>query len=158
MNSTNLSKIYIACICFSVGALTCNSEPAPTNAPARLTGSILKLEDAVSKADAVFAGIVEDEGGGSYKSLGEITYYHVKVRTSQVFCGTVGGLVFVSARVGYAKKENEEDLKKGGSYIFIVKKNSQQTPDPFVALKIIPATDDNITKVKALIAALPVGK
>ena len=47
---------------------------------------------------------------------------------------------------------HEQLPKVGNTYIFFVKKIAHPDPDPYRAIKLLPATDDNIAKVKALIA------
>jgi hypothetical protein len=53
---------------------------------------------------------------------------------------------------------HEETPTVGNSYIFFVVTVIHPDPDPYKAHKILPATEDNIAKVKALIAAAPTDK
>jgi len=64
----------------------------------------------------------------------------------------VAGQLTASLKVfmGYRQKPPES----GNSYIFFVRKNGSE----FAVLKLLPATDANIAKVKALIAAAPAPK
>lgn len=48
--------------------------------------------------------------------------------------------------------------KYGNSYIFFVNRNYSGSDNPFTALKLLPATDDNIAKVKKLIATASASK
>ena len=77
----------------------------------------------------------------------------MKVKSSQVLFGKVSDIILVTVHVTWDSRVHEEVPVKGDSYIFFLKKGSQEGLDPFTVFKLLPATDDNIAKVKALIAA-----
>ena len=120
-----------------------------------LSGSSLKSEDTVIKSDAIFIGQITQMGFQSLKAAGRSSYYGNIVKILQVLRGTVDAQIKITLYVYYVSDTPENPPKTGNSYIFFVKKNAPGQPDPYAALKLLPATDDNIAKVKALIAASP---
>ena len=122
------------------------------NPSSGLSGSDLKAEDVVVKSDAVFIGnITGVVAGASAKEQG-VTTFVVSVGVTECLRGDVAGQLTASLKVfmGYRQKPPES----GNSYIFFVRKNGSE----FAVLKLLPATDANIAKVKALIAAAPAPK
>jgi hypothetical protein len=130
---------------------------ASQNEPA-LTGSSQKSEDIVVKADAVFVGEITTIGFGGFKAPGESVYRGVQIKVLQVFRGTVADSIAVTLHVVGRMEFHEDPPKVGNSYILFVKKSDQGQPDAYTVLKLILATDANIAKVKALIAAVPASK
>ena len=135
---------------------------AQNNAPAEmvLSGSTFKSEDVLAKADVVFVGTITEAGSEvllppTAPYAGPL-YGGVKVNVLQVLRGSIGAQVSVSLFTSFVHHEKLHTV--GSSYIFFVKKNAPGQPDPYTALKLLPATGDNIAKVKALIATAPASK
>ena|ERR1700734_861270 len=128
------------------------------NEPHSPIGSSLKSEDLVPRCNAILIGTILDMGLASAKSPDRMAFYHVKVSPSQVLFGKVRHTISVTIHVTWDSHVHEEVPVKGESYIFFLKTGSQEGIDPFTVLKLLPATDDNIAKVKALIAAAPASK
>ena len=103
-------------------------------------------------------GEITTIGFGGFKAPGESVYRGVQVIVLQVLRGTVADSIAVTLHVVGRTEFHEDPPKVGGSYIFFVEKNAQGEADSYTVLKLIPATDANITKVKALIAAAPTSK
>jgi hypothetical protein len=118
-----------------------------------LSGSTLKSEDIAVKVDAVFVGEITDPGLTVPTSPGMASYNGVQVKVLQVLRGSIDAQT-ITVKLDIFAANREEPPKVGTQYIFFVKKDG----DRFTALKLLPATDDHITKVKALIAAAPAGK
>lgn len=116
-----------------------------------LSGSRLKSEDVTTKVDAVFIGEIEEIGFPTTLSPGALTYHGVKVKVLQVLRGSVGAEVTVTLYAERTSNVREQAPKVSGTYIFFIK----QTPGWNIVHKLLPATDDNIAKVKQLIAAAP---
>ncbi|MCE0482916.1 MAG: hypothetical protein LV479_01605 [Methylacidiphilales bacterium] len=136
----------------ALGAMGAKAQSEPV-----LTGSSIKVEDVVLKSDAIFSGTITQElGPPNLKGIGE-NYYGVHVHVIKIYLGTVAQDVTVSILV-LPRRLNEWAPLQGQTYIFFVKKNAQAASDQFTVLKLLPATDANVTKVKALIAAAPAGK
>ncbi len=124
----------------------------------KLSGSDLKSEDAAAKSDGIFVGKITQIGLPNAKAAGQVAYYGNKVHVLQVLRGAIGAQVKVTLYVHYVSDIPENPPKVDGTYIFFVKKIANPDPDPYKALKLLPATDANIARVQALIAAAPAGK
>jgi len=116
-----------------------------------LNGSTLKAEDIAAKADAVFVGEIIQMGFPNPSAPG-LASYGTQVKVLQVLRGSVDAQITVT--IDTHAMNREEPPKVGTQYIFFVKKEG----DHFKALKLLTATDANIAKVKALIAAAPAPK
>lgn len=131
---------------------------AEQNEPA-LSGSTLRSEDVATKADAVFVGQITHLGFSNLKALGEAVYRGLQVKVLQVLRGSVDPQSTFTLRVMVPSISSHENPPAVGStYIFFVKKDDPSKHDAYTVLKLLPATDDNIAKVKAVIAAAPAGK
>ncbi|MDB4793752.1 hypothetical protein OAG63_01835 [Methylacidiphilales bacterium] len=131
---------------------------AVENTSTKLSGSDLKSGDAITKCDAIFVGEITQMGFQSLKATGRSSYYGNIIKILQVLRGAISVQIKVTLYVYYVSDTPENIPKVGNPYIFFVKKNASGQPDPYTALKLLPATDDNITKVKALITAAPPSK
>jgi len=122
----------------------------------KLTGSDLKVENAALHSDAIFVGQITDVGAEEEfppaSAYAGPLYHGVKIKIIQVLRGTVGTQTSVTLFVDFVAQEKLQTV--GNSYIFFVTKNRDKDPDPFTALKLLPATDDSIAKIKQLIATL----
>jgi hypothetical protein len=123
-----------------------------------LSGSSLKSEDIATKVDAIFVGEITAIGFGNTKEKGESSYRGVQVKVLQVLRGAVDTSITVTLYVVGRMDFHEDPPKVGSSYIFFAKKAGAFEKDPYIVLKLLPATDANIAKVKALIAAAPASK
>ncbi len=110
------------------------------------------------KTDAIFVGEITQMGFPSIKAVGRLSYYKNKVKVLQILRGTIEPQIKVTIYLYSVSDISETQPNIGTAYIFFIKKNDQGTFDPYTALKLLPATDTNITKVKKLIAAAPVSK
>jgi hypothetical protein len=125
----------------------------------KLTGSSLKIKNAVSKSIAVFVGTVRDLGlkapdPPTTPANGPV-YNGVKVKVLKVLKGSVESQASVSLFVDFSI--HEELHKVESSYIFFVSKNTATLssiipPDSFFVVKLLPATEANIAMVKMLIS------
>ncbi|MCE0482915.1 MAG: hypothetical protein LV479_01600, partial [Methylacidiphilales bacterium] len=79
-----------------------------------------------------------------------------KIKVLQVIRGSVEGQVTISFKIRGGL--HEQPPQEGDTYIFFAHKNTEPGWDNYTVLKLLPATDDNIAKVKALIAAAPAPK
>jgi hypothetical protein len=133
-----------------------SQDVGPQNASPSLSGSRSKLEDVITKADDIFVGKMLQTGPITVTAPGQIGCSGNKIEVLQTLRGSVNSQITVSFNVHY---DSHEQLPKvGNTYIFFVKKVIHPDPDPYRAIKLLPSTDDNIAKVKALIAATPTGK
>jgi hypothetical protein len=128
------------------------------NISIKLSGSDLKSEDIVLKANAVFVGEITELGHPNTKAPGQNVYHGVQIKVLQVLRGSVDAQVTVTLYIHFAPNSSENPPKVGNTYIFFAHKNTEVGWNPFTVLKLLPATDDNIAKVKALIAAAPASK
>ena len=118
-----------------------------------ISGSTLKSDDIVSKADAIFVGKITAIGFGNLKAKGESVYRGVQVKVLKVLRGTIESSITVTLHVIAVMDFHEDPPEAGSPYIFFVKKAGALEKDPYVVLKLLPATDDNIAKIKQLVAA-----
>jgi hypothetical protein len=116
-----------------------------------LSGSALRSEDVLGKADAVFVGEIEEIGFPTAKAPGRGAYYGVQVKVSQVLRGTVAARISVTLYTVFAR--NERPPKVGGTYIFFAHKNTEPGWDNYTVLKLVPATDASTAKINGLITA-----
>ena len=98
------------------------------------------LEEAVSKSDAIFIGDITELGLGVGSN----------VKVFQVFRGSPARQTSITVNTVSAPQE-------GSSYIFLARKNSVEEAGPFSALKLLPASDDNIAQVNGNFNIVPSG-
>jgi hypothetical protein len=147
--------ILIIILSFSI-RLAKSQVAAPMSQSIAFSGSNTKLEDAVSRAEVIFVGEIIQIGGPSLSSAGQAEFCGNQVKVLEVFRGSATGQITVSFVI--AEKPKEQVPSVGSSYIFFAQKVVHPDPDLYTAFKLLPATDSNETKVKALVAALPAGK
>lgn len=133
----------------------------------KLPGSTIKTKYAVAKADAIFTGQVEQEAdaiftaeveqNGVTKASGENLFCGIKIKVVDVFKGTVDSKISVSMVVKMVEPviEAAPPPQSNKTYILFVIKKTGKDNDPFTALKLLHATDDNIVMVKKLVTQLP---
>lgn len=143
---------------FLVKALKAQNAPTETGRAesTNLAGSTLKMEDTVLKANAIFVGEIIQEGIPDVSAPGRSAYSGVKVKVLQVLRGSVDAQVSVTLYTTYSS--NEQPPKAGSTYIFLAHKNTEPGWDAYKVFKLLPATDENIAKVKQLIAVGPAPK
>jgi hypothetical protein len=154
INCIPISILWILFILtFSVQPLKSQNSPNVTpNDSIKLPGSTFKEEDVAPRSDSIFIGEIMDMGPSAPTSPGTASFNGVRVKVLQILRGSIGSEITVE--ITSFALEHEALPKVGSSYIFFVKKDG----DRFTAVKLLPATDDHITKVKGLIAAAPAGK
>jgi hypothetical protein len=118
-----------------------------------LSGSTLKSEDIATKVDIVFVGEITDPGLTLPTSPGMASYNGIQVKVIQFLRGSFNAQT-ITIKLDILAANREEPPKVGAQYILFVKKDGNR----FTALKLLPSTDDQIAKVKALIAATPLPK
>ncbi|MDB4793750.1 hypothetical protein OAG63_01825, partial [Methylacidiphilales bacterium] len=89
---------------------------------------------------------------------GRAAYHGVQVKILQVLRGAADTQVTVTLYATFEENVHEQPPKINGTYIFLAHKNTEVGWDQYTVLKLLPATDDNIAKVKALITAAPASK
>ncbi len=119
----------------------------------RLAGSIFTMKEAVLKSDAIFVGQMTYLSKGGAGGPGEIHTFRNKVKVSQV----LKGFFDAQSTVTFVQMTDlgEQRAKTYVSYIFFVTKNGKiddYYADPFIILKLLPATSDNIATFKKLIS------
>jgi len=119
----------------------------------KLTGSNLAITDALSQSDFIFIGKIPQMSGEAASTIRAI-YGGVHVNVLRTLRGTLVKQISVSLDVFMADK-GEEKPKTGSPYIFFVRKTIEAEGDD-MALKILPATDNNVAAIKKLVVGLPV--
>lgn len=117
------------------------------NGSPNLTGSSLKLTDEVTSATEIVVGKFTKIGNGASFTLSG-RRYRGQVALSEILKGTVFDSSDIAFTVGIQSKEVVPNLED--TYIVFIHNHRIK--------KLLPASDDNIAKVKALIAAAPLGK
>jgi hypothetical protein len=123
----------------------------PTADEQAIVGRDSTVVDILIKSDAIFVGKILQIKPTDPSAHGEVTCLANSVSVSQVLKGALGDVVSVDFKV--RSYLNEKEPKIGTSYIFFVKRGGYESPNSYTLLKLLPATDANIAKVKALIAA-----
>jgi hypothetical protein len=119
---------------------------------ALLPGSAAKIEDAVAKSDAIFVGKVSTLGFVHGSVPGQydfgVTVPNLEGILGQAQDNFYGALVVLVVSI----PAHEAPPKVDNEYIFcVIKKETPATgPTKYTALKLMPATDENITLVKKL--------
>jgi len=117
----------------------------------KLSGSDKKPEEVVANADTIFVGEIAEIGMGDTKATDRCAYYGVKVKVLQVLKGKPDSQVVVTLYTTFGGGIQEYAPKVGISYIFFAHKNTEVGWDAYTVIKLLPATDDHVTKVKGLI-------
>ena len=150
-----LALLALLSLTFSIQSAKAQND-SPGNAADQqvgLPGSAAKVEEVVLKSNAVFVGTITQMGFVDLGAVGVVSYGNVKVKVSQVFLGVVDSVTSVTFDVKNRPKVHEREPQVGNAYIFFAKTNAKGSSDQFTVLKLLPATDDTIAKVKAVIAA-----
>jgi hypothetical protein len=105
--------------------------------------------EVAAAANIVLAKFTNVKGSGAASMLG--TLYHGNIKILQVLKGDASGNVEVGFSVIQGPKDTEVEPNLTDIYIIVLAGHHE-------IRKLLPATDDNIAKVKALIAAAPAGK
>jgi len=163
MKTNNVPPLSIPWILLLIlGIQPLNAQNSPATGPSesiKLSGSAIKAEDIVLSCDAVCVGEIEDMGLPTNSSTtGLVVYSGIEVKVLQILRGSVEYQIKITLNTLKSPSLQEMPPKFGGSYIFFVNRNNPEADDPFIALKLLPATDDNIAMVKKLIAAAPTSK
>ena len=118
----------------------------------RLPGSTLGVDEAFSKSYTVFVGQFTSFGRSGACGPGETDLYGSKVDATRILKGTYDPKVTVAFAVLSDLGERRPEMPL--SYVFFVKKNDGKGVyfDPYAIVKLLPATDDNIAKVRKLIS------
>jgi hypothetical protein len=128
----------------------------------KLSGSDVTTEDACLKTDTIFTGQITEIGQPTLRPAlrpnrqsDYLTFHGVAIKVIQVLKGTQESPVSVESFIKATPRDSRESPPKVGiQYIFFTKVFHEKN----TVFKILPATDDNIAKVKALIAAAPAPK
>ncbi|MCE0497936.1 MAG: hypothetical protein LV481_08340 [Methylacidiphilales bacterium] len=133
---------------------------AGQNEQTKLPGSAKKTEDVIPECNTAFEGEVLGVGSIGMVGGGVPGYFDNKVKVLQVFRGSVDA---VANTVDYEVVNASTELvpQVGNRCIFLAQKYTvtgslDAGTIRFRVFKVLTATDDNIAKVKQLIAAAPV--
>lgn len=154
----SLLKYLLALV--TVGLLpmiAAHAQSAPTSMGEGLfTGHMKKNENVLKEAKDIIVGKFTALGYPGSDASGEDFYEQGQVEVISALRGSLAGTL----RVGYSVrtvpgKDQEIPPVVGTEYIMFIQKLG---PNECEIKKLLPATDENITKIKALIAAAPAGK
>jgi len=150
-------SLFLAIFSFVSGVETSIAQDASDGTsqtePAKLTGSVVKVEDIALTCDAIFVGEITDTGLPSDPSQdGWTAYTGIGVSVSEALRGSVDSQVNVTLHTLSNANVQESPPAYQHTYIFLVNKTSDATQDPYIVVKLLPATDDNIATVKKLLA------
>jgi hypothetical protein len=121
-----------------------------------LIGHHKKEEGLAAKVGAIFVGQFITLGDGPGADEPGMEYFdNAQVKVEQSLKGTLSGIVKVSYSVMSIPTEKESSPKSLKDYIFFINIIS---PTQLSVVKLLPATDQNVAKIKALIAAVPAAK
>ncbi len=115
----------------------------------QLSGSRMKMSDAISKSNSIFAGTVINIGAADLGPPGVTEYNGVSVRISRLFRGPVANPLMIDLNVIF--DPHEDPPKAGQSYLFFVDRGSVNIETN----KLLPATKENIAQVEKMLPALP---
>jgi hypothetical protein len=146
-----LFSFFLISIIFPTGVAI--GDTASTGYPLPYSGSEKKAEEIVTTCDGNFIGKIIAKGPVILTKPGaSIHGYTVKVTT--LLKGNLAGEIKVSLDVRNDSRVVESIPHVGENYIFFTISKSGE----IISIKLLPANVENITKIKALIAATPAGK
>ncbi len=156
---TNRSKINLLFICVITicAAPVLSKGDAPTqSSTTALSGHEKKNEDLVAVVPDIVVAKFTSLGNGSDDAPGATFYEKAEIEIVSSLKGTLSG----DLQAGYSVKLFPPSKKEtvpviGTPYIMFIQKLG---PTEYEIKKLLPATDNDIAKVKALIAAAPAGK
>ena len=120
-----------------------------------LPGSRSDLDKTVSHADIIVVAKMVSLGITMPDATAQADYDSAQIQVMQALKGSPNQNLSVSISVHFSKGRIEEIAPEvGKEYLFFIRTDEVKHE---IVLKIIPATDDNIARVKALIAAAPAG-
>ena len=152
MKTRNAPQLYLVWMFFSLVFGFFQNAPATSPSDSELSGRDIKIENAVSKSDSIFVGKISKMRLGSITATDRVAYGGVQIRVLQFLRGSIDSQSLVTIYITASHVVHEAPPEVGMPYIFFVTKNTHGTSDPYTVLKLLPATDDNIAKVKQLIA------
>jgi hypothetical protein len=145
MKKYSLTYCYTIVTAFSIICCYANEET-----PLPLVGHLSSIKDETSSAtDVVVGKFIRVRESGAASLNGE--YYQGQITVLRPLKGNLSGSLEVGFRVIPVNKDKESEPNLSDSYIIIMS-------SPGDIRKLLPATADNIAKVKALIAAVPASK
>ena len=148
---TNILSIVYSLILFSASTIMAVSQStSSSNGSSYITGSPLTLEDAKSRSNLILLGTITNLGYSDFRGKGLLVYGSVTVMASTTYLGTATSSVKV--RIGLTRQD--EAPVQGTQYLFFISKKEHHN----YVIEFLPSTDDNIAKVKALIASAPATK
>jgi hypothetical protein len=149
MHANSLAIIMafvIGLIEINLTMLARTAEASPVQA-SNLVGSELKTEDVLPKSKLIFVGQVTDAGVPSVEDAGLLTYRHVKIEVSRILRGTTASIIFATLRTVATFKYKESSVEIEKQYIFFAEPTQGQS-DPFLILKVLPASNDNLIQIQ----------
>jgi hypothetical protein len=154
-----MNKLYLGLlgvlVCVGYGFQCLDAQNTSSiDSQVKLSGSSLRSGDLIVKSDVICVGEITTIGSPLSRATGQDTYAGVKIQISQDLKSHIDSPALVEIVVAKEHDLKEEAPELETSYIFFIKK----IPGWNIVLKLLPATDDNIAKVKALIAAAPAPK
>ena len=132
--------------------------PLSKSGEKRHAGSQLALFDAQQKSSLIFVGQLEVLGNFDLTDAGVTAYRDAKVKITSFLKGALDGSNEIKITIIVMKVHPigwEFTPTVGSSYIFFAKKNKG---NKYEAIKLLEATDANITAIKNLIATSPSSK
>ena len=149
------NKFFCLAACWALISASFSIAQLTNNPPElKLSGSEKKTKDIINKSDIIFIGQIITKGWVDAASPGMNSRgFTISIKT--VLKGQVDSEVRVTLYVKNNGRIIEAVPQIGQSYIFFVKQGANQQ---LIVLKLLPPTDENIAKVKALIAAAPSSK
>ena len=116
------------------------------------TGSQIKMDLATKQADVIFIGNIEEIQGPGMDAFG-LPFYAAKIQITDVLKGKVAPEVWLSLIASMFTKPRETPPVVHQKYVFFGKTDELSTGVDIRTLKLLPADDATVAKVKQLIAA-----
>jgi hypothetical protein len=137
-------------------ALVVNGYSQSSSDTKMLSGHGKKSENAIKESTDIVIAVFTTLGSPGADATGENDYDGAEIEITSALKGTLSGKLKVFYIVYAMPGKNQESPPVlGTQYIMFI---HQTGPTEYEIKKLLPATDDNIAKIKALIAAAPAGK
>jgi hypothetical protein len=149
-------RLFVLCVATIIAPVASRAieNVMPANNKIGFTGDDIDIKEAISPSKLIFVGSLTNLGKVDLRGKGTFAYDMAVAVVSKIYLGNVESPVKLNIRVRNNAMVMETAPSLDEPYIFII---SQKNNHNYL-IKLLPATDDNIAKVKALIAAMPASK
>ena len=150
-NNMKINSIYLLVVLLWGGINQIQADASTLNMPGHDQKDSVLINP---KIDIVIAQFIST-GNAAADEIGFIYYERAQIRIIQSLQGTFSGNIKVSYRAKSFPAENKEVIPYLNTDYILFIRTQRIDPDDYELEKILPATSQNIARIKALIASQP---